>query len=46
MTKPHKNVIDFIAWAEADPEVSHETVRSSLQYFSYFLKLASCAVPH
>ena len=46
MTKPHKNVIDFIAWAEADPEVSHETVRGSLQYFSYFLKLASCAVPH
>ena len=46
MTKPHKNVIDFIAWAEADPEVSRETVRGCLQYFSYFLKLASCAVPH
>jgi len=46
ITKPHKNVIDFIAWAEADPEVSRETVRGCLQYFSYFLKLASCAVPH
>ena len=46
MTKPHKNVTNFIAWAEADPEVSRETVRGSLQYFSYFLKLASCAVSH
>jgi len=41
MTKPHKNVIDFIAWAEANPEVSCETARGSLQYFPYFLKLAS-----
>jgi len=46
MTKPHKNVTDFIAWAEEDSEVSCETVRGSLQYFSHFLKLASCAVPH
>lgn len=45
-TKPHKNVIDFIAWAEANPEVSRETVRGSLQYYSYFPKLASCAVPN
>ena len=45
-TKPRKNVIDYIAWAEANPEVSRETVRGSLQYYSYFPKLASCAVPN
>ena len=46
ITKPHQNVTDFIACAEADPEVLRQTVDVSLQYFSYFLKLASCSVPH
>jgi len=44
-TKPHQNLAAFIAWAQADPEVLRETVRGSLQYFSYFFKLASCSVP-
>tara|TARA_Y100000385_G_C12982313_1_gene588973 strand:+ start:570 stop:869 length:300 start_codon:yes stop_codon:yes gene_type:complete len=46
MTKPHQNVIDFNAWAEADLELLRQIVRVSLQYFSYFLKLASCSAPH
>lgn len=44
-TRPHQNLAAFIAWAQADPEVLRETVRGSLQYFSYFFKLASCSVP-
>ena len=46
MTKPHQNVTKFIAWAQADPEMLRETVRGSLQCFSYFLKLACCSVPN
>jgi hypothetical protein len=46
MAKPHQNVTKFIAWAQADPEMLRETVRGSLQCFSYFLKLACCSVPN
>ena len=46
MAKVHQNVINFLAWAQTDPEMLRETVRGSLQCFSYFLNLARCCVPH
>ena len=46
MAKAHQNVINFMAWAQTDPEMLRETVRGSLQCFSYFLNLARCCVPH
>ena len=46
MAKAHQNVINFMAWAQTDPEMLRETVRGSLQCFSYFLNLTRCCVPH
>ena len=46
MAKANQNVINFMAWAQTDPEMLRETVRGSLQCFSYFLNLARCCVPH
>ena len=36
MAKAHQNVINFMAWAQTDPEMLRETVRGSLQCFHIF----------
>ena len=36
MAKANQNVINFMAWAQTDPEMLRETVRGSLQWFHIF----------